>query len=246
MICSLLDKAKRSKPISKSLSGSSEPIIFDYDTIWKNLYPNGSLSDKASLKDLAICSSKIFNMFYPARRLANDGEDDWTLLAYLGNFLQNAQIRILKGEYGLRLRVWIWETEQQMLGECGPSRLSRRFLSQRTDWTDEPGLSTWTSIQAVNSCNREGYFALGMSSRVNQGPFEGLGVVSGRLGGTVLVSFDSSTIGVSVGNSDGEGSLEPVDGMAMSNLVISVNSASKSEVGSDSLTDFDPESEDSE
>ena len=62
----------------------------------------------------------------------------------------------------------------------------------------------------------------------------------------MLVSFDSSTIGVSVGNSDGEGSLEPVDGMAMSNLVISSNSSSKSEVESDSLTDFDPKSEDSE
>ena len=40
--------------------------------------------------------------------------------------------------------------------------------------------------------------------------------------------------------------LEPVDGMAMSNLVISANSASEYEVKSDSLIDFDPESEDSE
>ena len=68
-----------------------------------------------------------------------------------------------------------------------------------------------------------------MSLRVNQGPFEGLGAaVSGRLGGIVLVSSDSSIMGVSSGNSDGEGSLEPVDGMAMSNLVISANSASES------------------
>ena len=80
-----------------------------------------------------------------------------------------------------------------------------------------------------------------MSSRVNQGPFEGLGAVSGRLGGTLLVSSDSSTIGVSSGNSDREGSLEPVDGMAMSNMVISANSASESEAESDSLTDFDLE-----
>ncbi|KAK9174871.1 hypothetical protein WN944_026875 [Citrus x changshan-huyou] len=203
VICSLLDKAKRSKPISKSLSGSSEPIIFDHMTQFgKICTPMGAL---------VIRLRWVYG--------------------------------ILKGEYGLRWRVWIWETEQQMLGECGPCRLSRPFLSQRqnlylslreqrlflhwhslvlktrtqyhhgtaspmncsykrpsavatTDWTDEPGLSTWTSIQA------------------------GLGVVSGRLGGTVLVSFDSSTIGVSVGNSDGEGSLEPVDGMAMSNLEV--------------------------
>ena len=52
-------------------------------------------------------------------------------------------------------------------------------------------------------------------------------------------------MGVSGGNSDGEGSLEPVDGMAMNNLVISVNSASEFEVELDSFTDVDPESEDS-
>ena len=52
-------------------------------------------------------------------------------------------------------------------------------------------------------------------------------------------------MGVSGGNSNGEGSLEPVDGMAMSNLVISVNSASKFEVESDSFTNVDLESEDS-
>ena len=129
-------------------------------------------------------------------------------------------------------------------------RLSNQSLSEprnlelnslRTDWTDEPSLSIWTSIQAVNFYNCEGHFALGMSSR----PFEGLGVVLNRLGGTVLVSSYSSTMGVSGGNSDGEGSLEPVDGMAMSNLVISANSASESEAKSDSFTDVDSESEDS-
>ena len=55
----------------------------------------------------------------------------------------------------------------------------------------------------------------------------------------MLVSSDSSTIGVSGGNFDGEGSLEPMDGM-------STNSASESEAESDSLTDFDSKSEDSE
>ena len=59
----------------------------------------------------------------------------------------------------------------------------------------------------------------------------------------MLVLSDSSTMGVSSGNSDGEGSLEPVDGMAISNLVISANSASKSEAESNSFTNFDPELE---
>ena len=62
----------------------------------------------------------------------------------------------------------------------------------------------------------------------------------------MLVSSDSSIIGVSVGNFDEERSLEPVDGMAMSNLVISANSASESEAESNLLIDFDLESEDSE
>lgn len=61
----------------------------------------------------------------------------------------------------------------------------------------------------------------------------------------MLVSSDSSTIGVSGGNSNREGSLEPMDGMAMSNLVISANSASESEAESDSFTDVDPKSKDS-
>ena len=61
----------------------------------------------------------------------------------------------------------------------------------------------------------------------------------------MLVSSDSSTMGVSGGNSDGERSLEPVDGMAMSNLVISANSAFESEAESNSFTDIDSESEDS-
>ena len=62
----------------------------------------------------------------------------------------------------------------------------------------------------------------------------------------MLVSSDSSTMGVSSGNSDGEGSLDPADGMTMSNLVISATSAFESEAESDSLTDFDSESEDLE
>ena len=57
----------------------------------------------------------------------------------------------------------------------------------------------------------------------------------------MLVSYDSSIMGVSGENSDGEGSLEPVDGMAMSNMVISANSTSESEAESDSLTDLDQE-----
>ena len=59
----------------------------------------------------------------------------------------------------------------------------------------------------------------------------------------MLVSSDFSTMGVSSGNSNEEGSLEPVDGMAMSNLVISANSASEYEAESDLFTDVDPESE---
>ncbi|KAH9734693.1 hypothetical protein KPL71_017459 [Citrus sinensis] len=60
-----------------------------------------------------------------------------------------------------------------------------------------------------------------------------------------FISLDRKVLSVIGGNSNGEGSLEPVDGMAMSNLVISVNSASKFEVESDSFTNVDLESEDS-
>ena len=62
----------------------------------------------------------------------------------------------------------------------------------------------------------------------------------------MLVSSYYSIMGVSGGNSYGEGSLEPMNGMAMSSLVISANSAFESDAESDLVTDFDLESKDLE
>ncbi|KAH9780563.1 hypothetical protein KPL71_008129 [Citrus sinensis] len=115
------------------------------------------------------------------------------------------------GLWNFEGRIWTEMEEAESVSVSSRTKIvSSLALSY---YENKDSISSWVAMteEAVNSCNCEGHFALGMSSRVNQGPFEGLGAVSGRLGGTVLVSSYSSTIGVSVGNCDGEGSLEPVD-----------------------------------
>ncbi|KAH9744255.1 hypothetical protein KPL70_003623 [Citrus sinensis] len=86
VIYSLLDKAKRSKPISRSLSGSSEPIIFDHITQFgKICTPMGALVIR-----LATQAEQYATLEIPSELIAT-----WLILTLHGKkglpFHQNSQ-----------------------------------------------------------------------------------------------------------------------------------------------------------